>query len=691
MPQIPASRFGDAVAQPGGLAQVPQLDTSGRARGINAGVRAAVSAEVERDTKIRETHERATALTALNTTKDQIAGIAEEVAGDVLSGKLDGDEAEEIYRRRSEGVAAQLPELSPSFDAIVRAEVGVEASGRVQGIRRAATQRRQRETSAAIITNAEALERQYASDPGKAANDFNSMLESLGPDSDMQPEQLAALRGRFAERTSYTSALSAFHAAGDDPAALARVSAAVSDPSKWSGMDPTMRENLGARVDGRRETLRQRAEHQAAMRESQADRAFARAAQIVSTGFPLDEDAAQSLIAATRGTSVAGDAAVLVAQNRSIQAVLSGPIPEQLATVQAMRARLTQQGTGSAVEISNLARLEAAVANNVKQVRENPLLVLQQRNGVEIEPLNVAKFLDARGTGEHRDLLQARIAQLRAVGRRMGPMVGDSPLLPQEVAQLQIALSSAQTASERAQVFGSLRIALVATRADNRYYTAALKQLASTGGQSRPVDRVLLVAGDLYASNPAAAAYVLRGKHADPKVFSPNEGEFADAFRVLVGDAFRGREQAFSIAQQTARAYYMGKVAESGKPPGSQPGTTDDALVEEAVNQAIGIPVEHGDHTVLAPPGMDEGTFRERLQAAWLEAVDAGKIPEAEADNLDDYSLQNGSDGYTYGVIRGRRFVKGSGGDLQLNIDPARTIKTRREPAVPALPAGIIE
>lgn len=685
MPTIPVGRFGNAVASPGQVVVPEAIDTGAGTRRIAQAGEAIASDLVKREQRTLEINNRAQAMTALGAGKDALAALAFEVQDGVRSGQLPKGEAETSYRTRADQVVAQLPELSPDLSPIVRAELTSSAATLGLNVRESVINRARSETSAAMLSQVEALGRQYVADPQGADANFATMLEEWGPESDFTPEQLTALRTKYGESTRYTAALATFHDAGDDIGKLRAALGRISDPANFKEMDPTMRENLAARVEGRIDTLHQRALAAADRREAAADRAYARAMQLTMTGFGFDEAAAQALVNDTAGTSVAGDAQALVRQNRAIQRVLAGPVEEQVATVQAMRAQLAQSGAQDVSQVVALQRLETAVANNVKQIRENPLLAMAQRVGGQLDPLNVRDFVAGRGTGEPRDVLRDRLVQLRAAGKRFGPVAGKQPLLPQEVAELQAVVASARTADELAAVYGALRVALVETPADNVFYQAALKQLA--GGQGA-VNPVVLQAGDLFATNPRAGARVMRGQRADPKLFAPNQNEFATAFADYVGDAFRGREDALGVAMATARSYYMGAIAEGGQPMSQAEGSLDASKVEEAIRQSVGIPVEHGDHVVMAPPGMDESTFLDRIDAAWREAVGAGKLPESELDNLDEYSLQNGPDGHTFAVVRGRRYAP-----VLLNIDPSRTINVPPPKPAPwaGLPMGVPE
>jgi hypothetical protein len=138
-------------------------------------------------------------------------------------------------------------------------------------------------------------------------------------------------------------------------------------------------------------------------------------------------------------------------------------------------------------------------------------------------------------------------------------------------------------------------------------------------------------------------------------------------FQNEVADAFAGRPEAADVAYQSVLAYYVGRAAELGKL-AADAQTVDSALVREAVRATQGAVVDFNDQgSVLAPWGMNEDDFEDRIERAIATRTKELKIDE----DTDGLGLLNANAEGQYALTVGRNLLLDKNGDpIVIDIKP---------------------
>jgi hypothetical protein len=117
---------------------------------------------------------------------------------------------------------------------------------------------------------------------------------------------------------------------------------------------------------------------------------------------------------------------------------------------------------------------------------------------------------------------------------------------------------------------------------------------------------------------------------------------------------------------QSVRAYYAGRAAETGRI-ASDDQDVDSDLVAEAVQATMGAVVNYNDNgSVLAPWGMSEDDFEDRVERAFTARAKELKIGDTDA-----LGLTNGNKDGEYAITIGRNLLLDRAGKpVTINLAP---------------------
>lgn len=132
----------------------------------------------------------------------------------------------------------------------------------------------------------------------------------------------------------------------------------------------------------------------------------------------------------------------------------------------------------------------------------------------------------------------------------------------------------------------------------------------------------------------------------------PEEKLLLSEWNSATGDAFKGKEQAADLFQQTARAIYAARSAEEG----DYSGVINTKRWRSAINLATGGIAEHNGSQIVMPYGMALDTFRDQLKARTETLAKDGNAVAATARDLQRLPLENVGDG-RYLFRRGTGYV----------------------------------
>jgi hypothetical protein len=393
-------------------------------------------------------------------------------------------------------------------------------------------------------------------------------------------------------------------------------------------LDTPKRNALVSQVLTMRTQLENKLQIAADRQEIKAQRALLQMDQQTSTGVPAPAAQLQFWGQQVKGTPYEAEYKQRLVEAQEVQQVLRMPIDQQTAFVQRRIAELQTNG-GDVHQIANANRLQSAVQANIKQLQETPLLYAQARTNETIEPIDFSLLSDPAGSEKAHALFSDRAATLGALRKQYGEQVQQRPLLPQEAQFLTATLAKA-TPQQQASMFQALNSALD----DPEAYRGAMQQIAPDspvkamagvlmGYSGQQTMNTHWISPDDKITAQKAATTMLVGESlinrtsADGKTDGkpvalpiPSAEKFTAEFQAEVGDVFAGRPQAFQIAEQAARAHYVGSSAETGD---FSP-EVDTQRMRDSIRATLGEPVQYKNNSILLPWGMNESDFRDQFQ-----------------------------------------------------------------------------
>ncbi|MFZ7096713.1 hypothetical protein ACOPJQ_02415 [Luteimonas dalianensis] len=456
--------------------------------------------------------------------------------------------------------------------------------------------------------------------------------------------------------------------------------------------DPNQRLVLANSVRSRLQQLDTHAQQEANRREEAARRTVSDVWSQATSGVRPTADMLSNWQASVAGTPYEAEFTAAVSTLQHVYGVLRQGPEEQAAYVQELRAKLTAGG-GTPEDLTRIERIERVIESANTQRQEQPLLWLANMTGLSVEPLDIARALDGGDASAIGVAVQARMDAIRGLRGEFGASVAVHPLLPQEAAALSGILQQSG-AQQSAEIFGLLTGAMGSPDA----YRAVMQQIASDSPVKAYAGMIFAEQRDITTGSTGAlwwkkpvtnasgdvARTMLEGeailnKTAGEKAAGghgkfpiPTPAQFrAELARIdSLGEAFAGNPEAYEIAEQAIRAYYVGSAARAG----DISGELDHKQLGQAVLAVLGPPIEVNRGAVFAPWGMDEGEFLDRLEDRW--AVIEDRIPEGLSREFRHYQLRQIGNS-TYRVV-------GAGGGYLYGIDGQPiTLTLGREP-VPA-------
>ncbi|MDH0639096.1 hypothetical protein N5D52_19350 [Pseudomonas sp. GD03860] len=595
---------------------------------------------------------RVKASNALFERETQISTINSDLAEQVRLGTLSHDKLEEAYQ----GAVAKLEPLQVTglseaeMEGVGLAQQRLQLAGQ-EGVRKLAIGARADSAKADMAARLDMLGKEAAM-PGADIGKLNARLD--GEDVDMAGrlaygEMWTAKKQEAKDANWTTQATQRVVQARDGLGSLQQIEhdLTAADGFYANKLDPEKRNQLLNTVTGRIYQVKEHQQRQAEMREMKAERVLAQMDRQAATGIPPTVADQQRWRSALSGTSMAGEYNTRVQEMNEVQGLLRKPMLEQQQYLDTKRRQIAETG-GSVAQISNLNRLQTAVDNNLKMMRDDPLTFNAMRTGQDVPPLDISGIGTPEGQAKLAEQLGQRYDVVNSMRKAYGPEVARSPWKPGEQAMLTAVLAQADDAT-KLQVFGTLAAA-APTGAD---YAAAIKPLAA----DQPITVLAGMAKfqDLKgADGTDVPKMLLQGQKilADKSVPMPKEEKMRAAFDAHVGTALipgtTQREQAYQgfKALYASTAVATGKSYEQGDDP-------DRKTAEKAVELVTGGITERAGQKVVKPYGMSDKLFDKVVD---IELEGLAKRTEFPLGQLEDMPLSPvpGKDGLYYLLNAGR-------------------------------------
>lgn len=637
MAQIPLGNFAQVAVQPEAQQnRVITTDPRGPAQAaqqVASTVQSAALGVLDNINKQDQALARVKASNALIDRESQIKTIATDLDEQIRVGKLSYDKAPEAYNA---AVSKLDPIDTPGLDAAQQGEIGNSLKriqlGGLANIQASAAKGRILSAQSDLVSRMDMLGKDAAM-PGANVEQINARMDAEDVDTAGHlafGEAWASKKQEFKDQNWTTHATQRVIESRESLGSLKKVEHDLTaEDGFYAGkLDPEKRNQLLNTVTGRIFQVQEHQQRQAEMREMKAERALTQMDQQAATGVPPTPADQQRWKSLTAGTSVAGEFNTRMQEMTQVQGLLRQPPAVAQQFIDQQRQQMQANG-GSVTQQANLNRLQSAVDNNIKLMRDNPLTFNALRTGADVAPLDITGVTTPDGQQKLSEQIADRFVVVDSVRKAYGPEVSRNPWKPAEQELLAATLKQADD-STKMQVLGVIAGAAPSGAA----FASAIKPIVGDdpiatlagmaqfrglkGADGTDVPRTLL-----------SGAKVL----ADKSVPMPKDNFFRQAFDEHAGAALipgtPQREQAYLAF----KSLYAGTAAAKGLKY-DEGDDLDKKTATAAFDMATGGVAERAGAKVIKPYGMDDDTFNKSVDMQIEGMAKASKIPVSQLEDM---------------------------------------------------------
>jgi hypothetical protein len=673
MATIPVGDFGQRIARPGPLVNIPQANPIAAATDHLLNTAGQIGADMNaQQTRLDEARMRAQSALTLAKTNNELHAAHDDVARGVLDGSIPTDKAAGDFQQRVQKIqdtnlTGFMPDQRTEMDAHLANTTGT--LGRSLGT--VIEKRNQSETASTIDQFGEQVSREAArSGPAWAAQKYAAMVDFTGGAAGLNDAQRAKLKQGFSEKvhaqfyeTAGVGALTK-----EDPAALGDLITKLQGP-EGDPLDPGKRAQLTHQLFGWQQSLLAKqarnanaADDEARRRYNEAVDVFNKASDISLGGGYLSPEFITELTTKASGTEMEKPVLNLIGSQQKVAGFASRPAAERAEILNGLRNERATPGVGTDPLSDKLLTAATTMDEKLRAAaKDNPWEAAQHagviKDAGQIDPANPAQALQ---------VVQQRMATLPLIERWTGDRA--SPLQPKE-AETVSKMVRAMPFDQAASFLGNLGQAV----GEQERIAAVGKQLHDKDGT---LGLAMLYANSQTTQGRYTAELVLRGEQAlkDKQVL--DDSTKSTGWKAQIAAQINGAYSNREVENATKQAAYLIMAARSSD-------TTQGGVdIENAVKLATGGIVERNGGKVPLPYGMTEGDFDKRVKAITPESlasqapggtVRAGSatLPLAEfVKGLPDAQLVHAGQGL-YSVRAGSGFVLNSAGQrIVLKVNP---------------------
>lgn len=656
MAQIPLGNFGQVSVQPEvAKNRVITTDYSQQNRGAQQAADTIVNAGLsmlDQRTKEDQALARVKASNSLIDRESQIKTIATDLDEKIRVGELSYDKAPEAYNA---AVSKLDPIDTPGLDAAQQGEIGNSLKriqlGGMANIQASVAKGRILSAQSDLASRMDMLGKDAAM-PGANVEQINARMDQEDIDTAGHlafGEAWGKKKQDFKDNNWTTHATQRVIESRESLGSLQKVEhdLTAEDGFYAHKLDPDKRNQLLNTVSGRIFQVKEHQQRQAEMREVKAERILTQMDRQAATGVPPTPADQQRWKSALSGTSVAGEFNTRMQEMTEVQGLLRQPPAVAQQFIDKQRQQMQANG-GSVAQQANLTRLQTALDNNVKLMRDNPLTFNAMRTGSDVAPLDVSGVTTPEGQQKLGEQIADRFVVVDSVRNAYGPEVNRNPWKPEEQVMLSAMVKQADD-STKLQVFG----VIAGSSPSGAAFAAALKPIVGDdpiatlagmaqfrglkGADGTDVPRTLL-----------SGAKVL----ADKSVPMPKDKFFRDAFDEHAGASLLPGTPQREQAYLAFKSLYAGTAASKGLKY-DEGDDLDSKTAQSAFDMATGGVAERAGAKVIKPYGMADDDFNKSVDMQIDGMAKTSKIPVSQLEDMPLMAVP-GKEGSYYLLNAGR-------------------------------------
>ncbi|WP_339542530.1 hypothetical protein [Pseudomonas sp. JAI120] len=654
--QIPRGNFSQVsvqseVAQNRVIAADPSQQNRASQQAADTIVNAGLTM-LDQRTKEDQALARVKASNSLIDRESQIKTIATDLDEKIRVGELSYDKAPEAYNA---AVSKLDPIDTPGLDAAQQGEIGnslkrIQLNG-LSNVQASVAKGRILSAQSDLSSRMDMLGKDAAM-PGADVELINKRMDAEDVDTAGHMafgEAWASKKQQFKDNNWTTHATQRVIEARESVGSLQKLEhdLTAEDGFYARKLDPDKRNQLLNTVSGRIFQVKEHQQRQAEIRETRAERALTQMDRQAATGVPPTPADQQRWKSMTAGTSVAGEYGSRMQEMNQVQDLLRQPPAVAQQYIDKQRQQMQSKGATVAQQ-ANLTRLQTAVDNNIKLMRETPLVFNAMRTGSDVAPLDVSGVTTPEGQQKLGEQIAERFDVVDSVRKAYGPEVSRNPWKPEEQVMLSALVKQADD-STKLQLFGSI----ASSSPSGAAFSAALKPIvgddpiATLAGMAQ-FRGLKGVDGTDVPRTLLAGAKVLN----DKSVPMPKDKFFRDAFDEHAGESLLPGTPQREQAYLAFKSLYAGTAASKGLKY-DEGDDLDSKTAQSAFDMATGGVAERAGAKVIKPYGMDDDAFNKSVDMQIDGMAKTSKIPVSQLEDMPLMAVP-GKEGSYYLLNAGR-------------------------------------
>lgn len=618
MATIPMGNFGDAIAAPSQMANIPQNDALGEAgQRVGQTLQSVALDMTAQEAKRGEERQRAQAALALAKTNNDLHTVQTDIARGVSDGTIKADDALAEFQARSGKIKdTNLGGYLPDQRMVMDGHLVGTAGALERNLGEVVVQRKQQETVSTIDAFGEQVSREAARvGPEWAAKKFGAMVDFSGAAAGMNESQAAKVKQAFSERVHAAFYEQAGTAAltQNDADALGGLVKKLQGP-EGEPLDPKTRTAMTHQLFGWQQSIlaqRARSLNAAADEERRRYNAaadiFNKGTDIALSGGYFSPEFITEMTTTAADTAMAPSVLNLISSQTQVAGFASRPADERASILERMRNERSTPGVGTDPMGDKVLTAATAMDSKLRaEAKDNPWEAAQRAGVIKDAPI-----MNPANPAEAVQVMSQRMKQIDLIEQWTGERV--SPLQPREVESVGKMVRSLPM-DQAATMLGQIGL----TMQNSERVAQVAKQLHDKDGT---LGLAMLYANAQTLQGRYTAELVLRGDQAIKDKTVTVDGMKETGWRASIAKAVRG-----VYSDREAEDAYVDATFKIAAAKYVQNGSAD---IPEALALATGGVIERNGSKIPLPYGMKEDDFEKRIDGITSDAF-SGQVTDGK-------------------------------------------------------------